>query len=90
MATWQPGDPIGQIGVGPDRYQLPDRRTATAYGSECLRQIIEAMAREVCACPDLHRRQWMIANYAGRSKNKFRLQKLLKDEVIRQWRSNRA
>lgn len=87
MPTWQPGDPIGQIGVGPDRYQLPDARTSQAYGAECLRQIIEAMAREVCACQDITQRRRMISCYAAKSKNKFKLQKLLKNEVLRQWNS---
>lgn len=75
---WKPGEPIG-----PGALYLPTRQIAEAYHAECQRQVVAAVARAICAIPDLETRRARVAMYPAT------LREQLKTAVAAYWKEHR-
>lgn len=74
MTPWRKGDKIGS-----GEAFLPDTATRTAYGAQCLDEILTATAKQVLRMRELAQRRRFIAKYPQA------LQPQLKEKITALW-----
>ena len=74
MTPWRKGDKIGS-----GEAFLPDAETRTAYGAQCLDEILNSTAKQVLRIKELAQRRHFIAKYPQA------LQPALKEKIKALW-----